>query len=316
VYQHGQQGDQMMNPDTGRRPGTAGGDTVGDAARGTPAGGPGAGAAGPWSGAWLRERRLARGWARQEMARRMHEAMKARNGAAPSVKSIARSIGGWEEGTRHPQDRWQAVSCEVLGVALKVFPPKGTGTSDAATAGLAPDDPSPWAQVARMLLELIGPGKLKPGDRMPSIGGTASQAGVSLTTARRAYTCLKDQEILSYSAGNGYYVSRGRPGGAGRVLAGAGDGPILEALLLAWGAEYGIACGPAWRAWRLDGTGEVITAPGPAELNAAIRADYVRWAVLPLLAAMAAGAEGHIGCLTAQPQEAASGQPATWSSLT
>jgi hypothetical protein len=51
-----------------------------------------------------------------------------------------------------------------------------------------------------------------------------------------------------------------------------------EALRMAWGAEYdiGFADG-AWRAARLDGTGDLLTGAVPDELAAAIRADWGAW---------------------------------------
>jgi DNA-binding transcriptional regulator YhcF (GntR family) len=239
----------------------------------------------PGFGVWLREQRLVRGWAKPEMARRLHAAMKARASTAPTVTSLTRSIDGWEQGARYPQDRWQAVICEVLGIAPEDFPKHGTGTPPNGTAGLDPDDPSPWAKVARTLLKQIRSGELKPGAQMPSIGDTAHKAGVSAPTARRAYSYLKIQGILRYRPGTGYHVSDAQQEDKQQENADAGDDQTLRALRLAWGAEYGIEIhSPTWRAWRLDHTGEPITAPGPAELNAAIRADYVQWAVLPLLA--------------------------------
>jgi S-adenosyl methyltransferase len=43
-------------------------------------------------------------------------------GATAAVKSITRSLGGWEGGGRYPHDRWAAAICQVLGVAFEDFP--------------------------------------------------------------------------------------------------------------------------------------------------------------------------------------------------
>jgi hypothetical protein len=90
---------------------------------------PEAGVGSPAAGAWLQEQRLAQGWAKAEMARQLHAAMSARASRVPSVKSIACSIGGWEEGRRYPRDRWRAVICEVLGIAFEDFPARSRRAS-------------------------------------------------------------------------------------------------------------------------------------------------------------------------------------------
>jgi GntR family transcriptional regulator len=253
------------------------------------------GVSGPGAGAWLREQRLARGWAKAEMARQLHAALSARTSRVPGVKSITRSIDGWEEGSRYPRDRWRAVICAVLGIAFEDFPaPFAAGISPVVTAGhdagdVDGDDPSQWAQIARALLEQIASGQLKPGARMPRITDIACETGVSRPTARRAYTYLKDQGAICYRPGTGYCVSGARPDDVVQHddVPGAGDGRFLDALRLVWGAEYGIGIADGvWRAWRLDGTGELITAPGPGELNAAIREDWMMRAVMALTLAV------------------------------
>jgi DNA-binding transcriptional regulator YhcF (GntR family) len=164
------------------------------------------------SGAWLRERRLARGWGKAEMARRLHTAMLARGGTAPHLKSITRSIGGWEGGGRYPHDRWAAVICEVLGIALQDFPaPPGPGTPPAVTADPDTDDARPWMRVTRMLLDRIGTGELRPGDRMPRPADVGHEAGVSVPTVRLAYAYLEGRGVIGYRPGTGYHVSGGHP---------------------------------------------------------------------------------------------------------
>jgi hypothetical protein len=55
----------------------------------------------------------------------------------------------------------------------------------------------------------------------------------------------------------------------------AGQDRALDALRLAWSDLYdtGFADG-AYRAARIDGTGDLLTGQTPDELNAAIRADW------------------------------------------
>ncbi|MBV9446666.1 MAG: transcriptional regulator [Streptosporangiaceae bacterium] len=240
-------------------------------------------------GGWLRERRLARGWGKAEMARRLHAAMLARSGAAPAVRSITRSLGGWEGSGRCPQDRWVAVICQVFGVELEDFPARTGGSAwPDTTAALAADDSRAWVGVARTLLERIGPGKLQPGDPLPHATDVARESGVSVPTARRGYTYLRDRGIICYRAGIGYQVSGDRVDGAHRADARSADDWFLDALRLAWGAAYRISIADGvWRAWRLDDRGEPIAAAGPRELNAAIREDHLRWLVLSQGSALA-----------------------------
>ena len=166
------------------------------------------------SGAWLREQRLARGWGKAEMARRLHTAMRARSGTAPAVKSITRSLGGWESGGRYPHDRWAAVICQVLGVAFEDFPaPLGSGAALTVTADLDADDPRPWMRVACTLLQRIGPGELRSGDRIPRAADLGREAGVSVPTVRLAYAYLEGRGVIRYRPGTGYHVSSGQPDG-------------------------------------------------------------------------------------------------------
>jgi hypothetical protein len=62
---------------------------------------------------------------------------------------------------------------------------------------------------------------------------------------------------------------------ARRGVSGAGPDRAADALRQAWGQEYdiGFADG-AWRAYRLDGGGNLLTGPTPDELATAIRADW------------------------------------------
>jgi hypothetical protein len=188
------------------------------------------------SGAWLRERRLARGWGKAEMARRLHAAMSARSGTAPGVKSLTRSIDGWEGGGRYPQDRWRAVICEVLGVAFGDFPsPSGSSAAPAVMAGTDTDDPRPWMGVARMLLERQG--ELRPGDRMPRPAAMGRVAGVSVPTVRLAYANLEGRGVIGYRPGSGYHVSDGPSDDSARPGAHCPDDRLVSTRRLARDAE-------------------------------------------------------------------------------
>ncbi len=146
---------------------------------------------------------------------------------------------------------------------------------------LAADDTRGWVRVARTLLERIGPGKLQPGDPMPCAAEVARESGVSVPTARRGYTYLKALGIICYRAGIGYRVSDDRAYNAHQEDVRSADDRLLDALRLAWGTEYEISIvGGTWRGWRLVGRGIPILAPGPYELNAAIREDHLRRLVL------------------------------------
>jgi GntR family transcriptional regulator len=183
-------------------------DTRAGGAAGRPA------ADGQGAGVWLRKQRLAHGWSKAEMVRRMHAALSVSSGRIPGVSSIVRSLGGWERGERYPRDRWLAVLCQVLGVKLEDFPAAPGPAALPATLGdLDADDPRPWVQVALMLVARIDAGRLNSGDPMPRPADVAGQAGVSVPTARKAYRYLRALDVIRYWPGAGYYVGAKRPGG-------------------------------------------------------------------------------------------------------
>ncbi|HZR54756.1 MAG TPA: transcriptional regulator [Streptosporangiaceae bacterium] len=166
------------------------------------------------AGRWLLKQRLARGWSKAEMARRMHAVASVSGGKVPGVSSIVRSLGGWELGGRYPRDRWRAVLCQVLGIRLEDVPAAPGSAVLPATAGdLKSDDPRTWVQVALMLVARIDTGKLKPGDSLPRPADVAGQEGVSAPTVRKAYRYLRAIEVAGYWPGAGYYVSGKRPDG-------------------------------------------------------------------------------------------------------
>ena len=52
----------------------------------------------------------------------------------------------------------------------------------------------------------------------------------------------------------------------------------LDALEVRWHDRYGFGYdGTGWQAWRLDGTGELLSGATPDELSAAILADLATW---------------------------------------
>jgi hypothetical protein len=67
-------------------------------------------------------------------------------------------------------------------------------------------------------------------------------------------------------------------GGTARGPFALDKGRALEALRLEWAAQYdtGFADG-AYRAARIDRTGDLLTEQTPDELAAAIRADWAKW---------------------------------------
>jgi transcriptional regulator with XRE-family HTH domain len=73
-------------------------------------------------GAWLRQQREARVWARSEMARQLIMAAHA-NGdiSIPGVDSLVHNIYRWERGTVGPSERYTLYYCQALGISLADF---------------------------------------------------------------------------------------------------------------------------------------------------------------------------------------------------
>jgi transcriptional regulator with XRE-family HTH domain len=73
-------------------------------------------------GAWLRQQRESRCWARSEMARRLVEAAHA-NGdrSVPEVDHVSHNIYRWERGKCGPSERYRLYYCQLLGITASEF---------------------------------------------------------------------------------------------------------------------------------------------------------------------------------------------------
>src|SRR5258708_35385098 len=67
---------------------------------------------------------------------------------------------------------------------------------------------APYQQVAAALRAQIKRGKLKPGDRIPSIEQICATFGVARTTARKAVAVLVDEGLAEVTTGWGTFVRR------------------------------------------------------------------------------------------------------------
>ncbi len=69
-----------------------------------------------------------------------------------------------------------------------------------------------YVQLREQLLSLIGAGRLKPGDQMPTMRQVAVALRVDLNTVRRAYDELEAFGAISISRGVGTFVAAHPPG--------------------------------------------------------------------------------------------------------
>src|SRR5215468_8414557 len=69
-----------------------------------------------------------------------------------------------------------------------------------------------YVQLREQLLSLIGAGRLKPGDQMPTMRQVAVALRVDLNTVRRAYDELEALGTISISRGVGTFVAAHPPG--------------------------------------------------------------------------------------------------------
>ena len=58
---------------------------------------------------------------------------------------------------------------------------------------------APWRQLHDLLREQITSGKLKPGDRLPSIIALSQEYDVAHTTARKALVALQEEGLVASS---------------------------------------------------------------------------------------------------------------------
>ncbi len=75
-----------------------------------------------------------------------------------------------------------------------------------------------YLQVVNLILEDIEKGKLKIGDRIPSINETSFDFLLSRDTVEKAYNELRDRGIISSVRGKGFYISSTNMGHKSKVL--------------------------------------------------------------------------------------------------
>ncbi len=68
------------------------------------------------------------------------------------------------------------------------------------------DDPRKYLRLAAELRKKIEDGSLRPGERVPSITVLAAERGWARQTCGRALRILKDEGLLRWIPGLGYYV--------------------------------------------------------------------------------------------------------------
>ena len=68
------------------------------------------------------------------------------------------------------------------------------------------DDPRKYLRLAAELRKKIEDGSLRPGERVPSITVLAAERGWARQTCGRALRILKDEGLLKWIPGLGYYV--------------------------------------------------------------------------------------------------------------
>ena len=64
-----------------------------------------------------------------------------------------------------------------------------------------------YKQICRQVTEAVGSGKLKPGDRLPSMNQLAIQLGISRETPKKAYNRLLRDGIVKAQQGKGVFVA-------------------------------------------------------------------------------------------------------------
>lgn len=66
-----------------------------------------------------------------------------------------------------------------------------------------------YSQIAEQVKELIISGKLKPGQKLPSIRSLANDLHISVITTKRAYTDLEQLGFIETVQGKGSFVASG-----------------------------------------------------------------------------------------------------------
>ncbi len=68
------------------------------------------------------------------------------------------------------------------------------------------------AQIIAQVKYLVVRGELRPGERIPSVRGLASQLKLNPTTVARIYRQLEAEEIIFTKPGSGAFIAYGPPG--------------------------------------------------------------------------------------------------------
>jgi hypothetical protein len=145
-------------------------------------------------GAWLRQQREARGWARPEMARRLIRVGEARGDKSmPGLDSMCHNLYRWERGADGLSERYKLYYCHALGIPVSHFgpgqPDNLPGTAQmpgTGTPAVAPDLPgAPLLTEAPYLVPgLADPALLPPvavayrGRHEPDMGDSTVQREV------------------------------------------------------------------------------------------------------------------------------------------
>ncbi|HVB43043.1 MAG TPA: hypothetical protein VNF47_10110, partial [Streptosporangiaceae bacterium] len=125
-------------------------------------------------GAWLREQRQIRGWARPEMARRLIQAGKtAGDKSMPSLDSMCHNLYRWERGADSPSERYRLYYGRALGIPPGQF---GTGQHD-QPPGIRHNPGTPTMPPNPGLPESPEPGHIKY--LTPGLPGASLQAGAA-----------------------------------------------------------------------------------------------------------------------------------------
>ena len=75
-----------------------------------------------------------------------------------------------------------------------------------------------YKQICRQITEAIGNGKLKPGDRLPSMNQLAIQLGISRETPKKAYNRLLREGVVMSQQGKGVFVAGRTEGSVKDIL--------------------------------------------------------------------------------------------------
>jgi transcriptional regulator with XRE-family HTH domain len=136
-------------------------------------------------GAWLRRQREARGWSRNELARRMADA--AGSAVTAPAHALETYLSRWEAGHVAISARYRQLLDAVLG--------PGTG-APAVHPMSVPPVPRKWVRAKRAIESGIADGQWKPGDRLPARPALAQRYGLSVDAVMRAQDELLRAGVL------------------------------------------------------------------------------------------------------------------------